>query len=126
MNPNDFDGTFSIQRMGVEEGPFTYADLQIYARSGMLKGDTPVRRGTGNWFLAKEVPGIFSDKSFLVAVLLSALAGTFGVDRMYVGHIGLGILKLLTCGGLGIWVIIDLVLFATGKVTDSHGLPLAK
>lgn len=126
MNPNESHETFSIQRMGIEEGPFSYSDLQIYARNGMLKADTPVRRGAGNWFLAKEVPGIFSEKSFLVAVLLSALAGTFGIDRMYVGHVGLGILKLLTCGGLGIWVIIDLVLFATGKVTDSNGLPLAK
>lgn len=126
MNPTEPENTFSIMRMGVEEGPFSYGDLQIYARNGMLKSDAMVRRGTGNWFPAREVQGIFSEKSFLVAILLSALAGTFGIDRMYVGHVGLGILKLLTCGGLGIWHIVDVILFATGKITDSRGLPLSK
>lgn len=125
MQP-DVVGEFTIQRLGVEEGPYSYGDLQIYARSGLLKAETLVRRSGGNWFLAKELPGVFSEKSWLVAILLSALAGTFGIDRMYVGHVGLGILKLLTCGGLGIWQIVDLILFATNKVTDSRGLPLAR
>jgi TM2 domain-containing membrane protein YozV len=39
---------------------------------------------------------------------LSVLVGGYGVDRIYLGDVGLGILKLLTCGGLGIWWIIDL------------------
>ena len=43
-----------------------------------------------------------------IALMLSILVGGYGVDRIYVGDVGLGILKLLTCGGLGIWWIIDL------------------
>lgn len=33
--------------------------------------------------------------------------GTLGIDRFYIGDTGMGIGKLLTCGGLGIWTIID-------------------
>ena len=43
-----------------------------------------------------------------IALILSILVGAYGVDRIYLGNVGLGILKLLTCGGLGIWWIIDL------------------
>ncbi|MDR0988921.1 MAG: TM2 domain-containing protein [Prevotellaceae bacterium] len=39
--------------------------------------------------------------------IISLLAGQVGIDRFFLGHIGLGIGKLLTCGGLGIWAIVD-------------------
>lgn len=42
------------------------------------------------------------------SIILSILTGTLGIDRIYIGEIGLGVLKLITCGGLGIWWIIDL------------------
>lgn len=44
---------------------------------------------------------------------MSILFGTLGVDRFIMGHIGLGILKLLTAGGCGIWWLVDLVLIAS-------------
>jgi TM2 domain-containing membrane protein YozV len=41
------------------------------------------------------------------ALLLSVFIGHLGVDRFFIGDTGMGIGKLLTCGGLGIWTIID-------------------
>jgi TM2 domain-containing membrane protein YozV len=41
------------------------------------------------------------------SLILSILVGVYGVDRFYIGDTGIGIGKLLTCGGLGIWTIID-------------------
>lgn len=43
-----------------------------------------------------------------VSLILSVITGTLGVDRFYIGDIGLGVGKLLTCGGLGVWWIIDI------------------
>lgn len=67
-----------------------------------------------------EAPG----KSFLVTWLLSLLIGVLGADRFYLGKIGTGILKLITFGGLGIWVLIDLIITLTGNQTDKHGRKL--
>lgn len=41
------------------------------------------------------------------SLIISLLGGSLGIDRFMIGDTGLGIGKLLTCGGLGIWAIID-------------------
>ena len=49
----------------------------------------------------------FQFKSPTTAIIISVLIGSLGIDRFYIGDTGLGIAKLLTCGGLGIWTIVD-------------------
>ncbi len=45
-----------------------------------------------------------------IAIILSVLVGSLGIDRIYIGDVIIGILKLITCGGCGIWWLIDLFL----------------
>jgi len=65
-------------------------------------------------------------KSQTAAFLLSYFLGIFGVDRFYLGYTGLGILKLLTCGGVGIWAIVDVILIGIGNLKDAQGLALQR
>lgn len=69
-------------------------------------------------------PAPSEQKDFVVAFLLSWLLGNLGADRFYLGYTGLGIFKLLTFGGLGLWAIIDTILLAFGKLNDKTGNPL--
>lgn len=46
-------------------------------------------------------------KEASTTLLISIFAGGLGIDRFYIGDTGLGIAKLLTCGGAGIWTIVD-------------------
>lgn len=50
---------------------------------------------------------IIQFKNPTTALLLSIFLGCYGVDRFYIGSTGMGVGKLLTCGGCGIWTIID-------------------
>jgi TM2 domain-containing membrane protein YozV len=63
----------------------------------------------------------FSPRSRLVTLLFCVLLGWIGVHRFYVGKIGTGILMVVTLGGFGIWMLIDLILIAVGSFRDKEG-----
>ena len=121
MNPVPW----SVQLPGQPEQPATNENLVAWAKSGLIKPDTPVKdAASGLVYAAKQIPGIYSTKSWLAAVLLSFFFGGIGVDRFYTGHIGLGLGKLFTLGGFGVWALVDFILFITRQVTDSEGKTL--
>jgi TM2 domain-containing membrane protein YozV len=63
-----------------------------------------------------------SSKNKNLLILLSVLLGTFGVDRFYRGQVGLGIAKLVTFGGCGIWALVDTLIYLLSDLpTDSDG-----
>ena len=63
-------------------------------------------------------------KSWLATVLLCQFLGTLGVHRFYTGRIISGIFQLLTFGGFGIWVFIDLIMIVSGDFKDQYNRPL--
>ena len=67
-----------------------------------------------------------SDKRILPVFLLAVFLGVFGVHRFYVGKIGTGLLQLLTVGGLGIWMLVDVILIVTGNFRDEEGATISE
>lgn len=51
--------------------------------------------------------------NWTLTLIMSVVFGQLGVDRFIMGHVGLGILKLITFGGCGVWWLVDLILIAT-------------
>lgn len=95
------------------------ARQQVEKLGSATAGASSTNGGTGGVSSA-----VVSNKSWLVALVLSLVLGWAGADRFYLGQFGLGILKLLTFGGFGIWYLIDLVLIGLKRVTDSEGKKL--
>ena len=75
---------------------------------------------------ARQIAAGESEKLLLPAFVLCVVFGYLGAHRYYAGKIGTGILMLITAGGLGIWVLIDLILLLSGSFTDSEGKKLKR
>jgi hypothetical protein len=61
---------------------------------------------------------------WLITLLLCWFLGPFGVHRFYTGHIGIGVVQLLTFGMCGIWSFIDLIIILIGNFKDADGNPI--
>lgn len=67
-----------------------------------------------------------NDTKYVTATYFSLFLGILGVDRFYMGYVGLGILKLITIGGLGIWWLIDLIWIGLGNAKTKSGVRLLR
>ncbi|HZR39612.1 MAG TPA: NINE protein [Ktedonobacteraceae bacterium] len=94
------------------------------------QGQQPQWQASQQQMMAPQVqyPGqmmaLEPQKSWLTTALLCHFLGYLGVHRFYAGRIASGILQLLTFGGFGIWVLIDIILIVTGEFKDKYGRPL--
>jgi len=91
------------------------------SRPRMTPPPAPYPAGPG----VRRFAGPVSPKSRLVATLLSFFLGGLGVDRFYLGNIGMGVAKLLL-GWLtfGIWPLVDFIIVVAGAAHDGDGLPV--
>ena len=62
-----------------------------------------------------------SNYTRLPIFILCLLFGWLGIHRFFVGKVGTGVLMLVTIGGLGIWMVIDLILIVFGQFRDRDG-----
>ncbi|OLR91768.1 DUF1707 domain-containing protein [Actinokineospora bangkokensis] len=78
-------------------------------------GVLPVYPGTSRYEVG------MSDKSRVTAGVLQILFPTLGIGRFYTGDTGIAIAQLLTCGGFGIWGLVDGIILLANGGTDGHG-----
>jgi TM2 domain-containing membrane protein YozV len=76
---------------------------------------------TGCGVMQPAASRLDADKRLLPVFLLCFLLGPFGAHRFFVGKTGTAILQLCTFGGLGLWVLVDLIMIITGNFTAKDG-----
>ena len=121
MVPLALEGAWKVLAAGLVLGaglPILYA----FAVRGlaMAAGGTAIVGGR------RMAAGVQSDKDWTVTILLSVLVGGLGMDRFYLGSWGLGLGKLLTGGGLGVWSLVDMILAVTKNMRDVQGRLVGK
>jgi TM2 domain-containing membrane protein YozV len=87
------------------------AEFSIIEQQMLTKGMTPEQQ----MLFASHYASVSKDRS--VALIISVILGVWGIDRFYLGDIGLGLLKLFTAGGCGVLWLVDIFLIS-GRADD--------
>ena len=117
---------YRVQVFGAGDQLYSIGELSQMAKTKIIQAETLVQHKDANYPVqAKAVPGLFSKREWITTMVLSFFLGGLGVDRFYLGYTGIGIGKLLTLGGCGIWALIDFILIAMKNVPDAEGKPLS-
>ena len=74
-----------------------------------------------NWLHSLKQNAGRSGANWWTTFWLSLLFGWLGADRFYLNSLALGLLKLFTMGGLGLWWLFDLILLFADKMRDDNG-----
>jgi hypothetical protein len=113
---------------GASDNPFAFAAQESSASTrvggGRRTASTSVATRTSAATSGAAATGEVSDKSKMVAGILQIFPGGLGIGRFYLGYTGIGLAQLFTCGGCGIWTLIDAIMIFTGRVPDAEGRPL--
>ena len=89
--------TSKVDMFIMSNAKFFQSNHLMYIRERLLTADE------SKWIYVQTLE--FKDPT--TSIIVSILVGALGIDRFLIGDTGLGIAKLLTCGGLGIWALVD-------------------
>ena len=89
--------TSKVDMFIMSNAKFFQSNHLMYIRERLLTADE------SKWIYIQTLE--FKDPT--TSIIVSILVGALGIDRFLIGDTGLGIGKLLTCGGLGIWALVD-------------------
>jgi TM2 domain-containing membrane protein YozV len=84
----------------------------------MLKAKKEVKKALK---IEKENATNKNEKNQWLALVLCWVVGVFGIHRFYLGYTWQGVVQLLTGGGCGIWVLIDLIRILIGDLKPKGG-----
>lgn len=112
--------TFKNMRDGLaakaEKSPLTVREAKTYKK--LDKKIQKWEKRDAKRAAKGKAPG---DKSWTTTLLLVIFLGGIGIHRFYLGYTLIGILQILTLGGLGIWALIDLIRIITKDLKPKYG-----
>ncbi|MEN9304242.1 MAG: hypothetical protein RL264_2671 [Bacteroidota bacterium] len=108
-----------IQSEIESESPIILNQVNIRLEKNTRAGEMNITKKSKKSDLVNEDEE--KEYSWTVAIILCFFLGALGIHRFYLGHIGIGVLYLLTGGLCGIGVLIDFILLLTGGLKPKTG-----
>jgi TM2 domain-containing membrane protein YozV len=84
---------------------FFMSNAKFFAPEAIPGLKLQVEKLSDDKFIALQSAGLKDPTTILIVAIL---AGGLAIDRFMLGQVGMGILKIITLGGFGIWQIVDM------------------